>query len=372
MPTQKIGAVILAGGRSTRQRGFKPLLPIGGQTVIQRCLELFQHRGVADSVVVLGYRGEELRPKVEKAGARAVVNPDFDQGMFSSIQAGVAALSPETDAFFVLPVDIPLVRPLTIRLLLRVLALNKSNEVFLPSFQDQTGHPPLLRTNLRSRIATHDGTGGLRRILETASTVQVPVPDQHILVDIDTPTQYEYALTLWQRYCLPTPQEAEVLLDWETKGDADISAHSRQVASVTKRLALQINSRNPGSVDVDLAVAGALLHDIAKGQPRHADTGAKHLKACGFAPALTAIVAQHADYEPEEKSPVTETELVYTADKLVQGSRLVGLDSRFRAKYEAFAANDRAQQAVLRRWEQARRIRERVEAACGCDLDSLV
>jgi len=111
-----IGALILSAGRSTRQRGFKPLLPIGHRTVLEHCLHLFSRleTGPCQTVVVLGHRAEDLRPVVSGLGAIPVHNPDFDLGMFSSVQVGSAALSPSVQAFFVLPVDIPLVRPLTI------------------------------------------------------------------------------------------------------------------------------------------------------------------------------------------------------------------------------------------------------------------
>ena len=75
------------------------------------------------------------------------MNEQFDRGMFSSVQAGVRALSPDSDAFFMLPVDICLVRPQTIKKLLEAYYGGKGKIVF-PTFRGRRGHPPLVERRL--------------------------------------------------------------------------------------------------------------------------------------------------------------------------------------------------------------------------------
>ncbi len=368
-----IGALVLSAGRSTRQRGFKPLLPIGRRTVLEHCLHLFSklETGPCQTVTVLGHRAEDLRPVVRGFGAIPVLNPDHDLGMFSSVQAGAAALSPSVQAFFVLPVDIPLVRPLTISCLLQAMAENSIAQAFVPCFAGRTGHPPLLRSGLRQAIAAHDGSQGLRGVLAAARVEQVEVPDRHILVDIDTPEQYRQALDLWQRRDIPSPDEAEALLDRECGRSSQVAAHSRAVARVAGILARGVNSCQASQLDPDLAVAAALLHDIAKGSPDHCAAGARRLAELGFSTRLTGIVAGHADYDPDPHQAVNETEVVYLADKLVQGDAVIPLDERFQAKLSMFADNPEAVRAVQRRWEQARFIADRIAKACGGSLPAL-
>lgn len=113
-------AIVPAAGESSRMEGLKPLLEMGGQTLIERVVNLFKTAGVAEVLVVVGHRGEEIVPVLEGASCRTVTNPDYRQGMFSSIRAGARELQGLCDAFFVLPVDIPLVRPLTIRRLMEL------------------------------------------------------------------------------------------------------------------------------------------------------------------------------------------------------------------------------------------------------------
>ncbi|WP_035105515.1 DVU_1551 family NTP transferase [Desulfohalovibrio reitneri] len=363
----RLGAIILSAGLSTRQRGFKPLLPLGDATVLEHCLRLFQ--GLpgwpCDTVAVLGHRADELAPLVREARARPVHNPDYKEGMFTSVQAGAAALDPEAEAFFVLPVDVPMVRPLTLTRLLWAMRERPEARAWLPAFAGRTGHPPLLRAELRAAIAAHDGRDGLRGVLEGVETAVAEVPDRLMLEDLDTPEQYERAKELWARRGIPTPGEAERLLDMERGADSEVAAHCRAVARVASALAQAVNSRSPGRIDEDLAVSGALLHDIAKGQPGHCAAGASRLAELGFSPRLCAVVAGHADHEPHKDAGVDETEVVYLADKLVRGTRVAPLDERFQAKRSAWAGDRRAVRAVDRRWDQARRIAGRVEAACG-------
>ncbi|MCF8035289.1 MAG: NTP transferase domain-containing protein [Desulfobacteraceae bacterium] len=372
MNRRQIGAIILSAGRSSRQNGFKPALAIGPHTALEHCLRLFAPAGLENVVAVLGHRADELLPAVRTAGARPVIHSDYDRGMFSSVQAGVAALPGTVAAFFVLPVDIPLVRVLTIHVLLDRLSAHPEADTIVPAFQDRTGHPPLIRAALRGKIAAHDGTRGLRGVLEQSAVVSAAVPDQHILVDIDTPAQYQRAVGLWQRHGIPVPGEARILLDWVCGKNSGIAAHSRTVAGIAEKLADEVNAAAGTPLDTDLVVAGALLHDIAKGQPDHAAVGASQLRSWGFAEDLASILACHADWDPADSTRVSEAELVYLADKLVWGARPVALDARFQAQYERFAGDPESRQVVMQRWQQAKRVCRRVEQVIGRPIDAFL
>src|ERR1035437_2576823 len=111
----RIAAIVLAAGCSSRMAEFKPLLPLADSTALEHCIGLFRAAGIGEVIAVLGHRAEELQLIAERAGARCILNPHFEQGMFSSIVSGSRALADGVEAAFVLPADIPLVRPHTIR-----------------------------------------------------------------------------------------------------------------------------------------------------------------------------------------------------------------------------------------------------------------
>ena len=189
MKTDNIGAVILAAGFSTRMKRFKPLLRIGEKTFIEHAITLFKKSGVGDIVTVVGHLPEKVIPVIKAASSRYVINDNYENGMYSSIQAGVKALRHPCDAFFLLPVDIPLVLPTTVRQLSDAFRKNSFSMVCYPQFESKRGHPPLINSKLIDEILSYSGQGGLREFLRRHENqaISIPVEDPFIRLDADTP-----------------------------------------------------------------------------------------------------------------------------------------------------------------------------------------
>jgi molybdenum cofactor cytidylyltransferase len=192
---KKISAIILAAGYSSRMGALKPILKLGDKTILERTIRLFRELGVEDVIVVVGHGAKETMPIVHDCGARAVMNEQFERGMFSSVQAGVEVLRPESEAFFVLPVDIPLVSTQTIRDLLAAYRGGKG-KIVVPVFQGRRGHPPLISAGYRNEILSYCGDDGLRGFFRKHKrhSELVEVADEMILFDLDTPADYEALL----------------------------------------------------------------------------------------------------------------------------------------------------------------------------------
>ena len=190
----ELSAIVLAAGYSSRMGDLKPLADLGGRTLLAWTVGTFKSIGVGDVVVVTGHRGGEVATAAEALGARAVPNPRFDDGMYTSVQAGAAAV-PEGRRFFLLPVDCPLVRPETAGRLARAGAAAGA-EVTLPEFSGAAGHPPLLAPALREAILTTEPAGGLRELLagRPEPPLRVAVDDPGVLHDADLPGDLERLL----------------------------------------------------------------------------------------------------------------------------------------------------------------------------------
>lgn len=192
MAELSLAAIIPAAGFSSRMHAFKPMLKLGNKPLLAHSIGLFQQLGIADILVVLGHRHKELQPLVERLGANWIVNPNYPDGMFSSIQCGLQQLPPACDGFFLLPVDIPLVQPGTINQLIRNFSRNPSTLICYPQFDGRRGHPPLIKASLKRDILHFKGDGGLRALLRRheADAITVPVVDQGIMMDADNPQQF--------------------------------------------------------------------------------------------------------------------------------------------------------------------------------------
>lgn len=193
--TKDYAALILCAGRSTRMGNFKPLLPLGHDNFIKRVISLYRSVNIEDVLVVLGYEAGRLIPVLEELGTNWVLNDHYDRGMFSSIQTGVRHLKGQNRAFLIHPADIPFVRPGTITSLIADFQKGDVN-ICRPCHEGRRGHPPLISSSLSNEISEFDGEGGLRALLarykETSRDVYCNDPG--ILLDIDTPQDYEKAL----------------------------------------------------------------------------------------------------------------------------------------------------------------------------------
>src|SRR5689334_1551936 len=117
-----IPAVVLAAGKSTRMGRPKSLLPLdAGETFLSRIILTLQAAGLADVVVVLGHQAKEIADDIVRRGltSRMVLNAGYESGQLSSLLAGLRAVDrPGVRAMLLTLVDVPLVRPETVRAVL--------------------------------------------------------------------------------------------------------------------------------------------------------------------------------------------------------------------------------------------------------------
>jgi molybdenum cofactor cytidylyltransferase len=336
---------------------LKPLLEIGGRTLLERAVGTFTSVDVHDVVVVTGHRGDDVGAEAERLGARVVFNPRFDTGMYSSVQVGVAALRPDVQRFFLLPVDCPLVRPETVGHLARVGA-KLATDVVLPTHRGVPGHPPLLHESLRVEILASQPSGGLQSLLDgrREQSATLEVDDSGVSLDADTAADLVRLDEAASAESLPGEERCHEILR-ERAVSAAVIAHSRTVAAVAAALAIALNERGQ-HLCLPLIVAAALLHDVARGEARHAEAGAALIESLGYA-RVAAPIRRHMDLRTEASGDFGEAAVLYLADKLVLGDQIVGLDERFVARARQMAGDPAALAGVESRKAAAL-------AACRC------
>lgn len=372
MPNRRaLSAIILAAGFSSRMNGFKPLLSLGGQPAVVRSVTMFRDAGISDVSVVVGHRAAELRRVLAALCVRCVENPDYREGMFTSVSAGVQALPTDCRGFFVHPVDIPLVRSQTVVRVANAFRAARSPVIF-PVFDGRRGHPPLIGADLAPRLLDWSGTDGLRGFLAAvdAQSVNVAVADAAIGWDMDTPADYQRLQERLQHSGVPSADECRVLMDDVVVLPARIKAHCRQVATVAKRLAAALKAAGQ-AVDVDAVYAAALLHDIARLEKDHPAAGAHLLVQHGFA-RIAPAVAAHMTLAHRAGDAIDTARIVYLADKLVSGDRVVGLTQRFSRAMHEYGSDPDAAAAIDRRLNSARRIQAEVEKITGRSLEAII
>ncbi|MBQ3321537.1 MAG: histidine phosphatase family protein [Firmicutes bacterium] len=195
----RFGAVILAAGLSLRMKDFKPLLPVDGRPAIEGLVETIKAAGLTDITVVTGHNRGALAETLLHLGVSEAYNGDYESGMFSSIQVGLAkARTSGKEGYLLMPVDCPLISVSVMRAVMDgVLAAEESEaerDAFAVAlFEGKKGHPLYIPEERIEEILQSDGQGGLAAITDKYADdmIRVETGEEGCLLDMDTPAGYE-------------------------------------------------------------------------------------------------------------------------------------------------------------------------------------
>jgi len=188
----QVAAVVLAAGGSTRMGRTKQLLPIKGQPMVHRVVQAVCTAGLAQVVVVLGAQAQAIGETLTDLPVEIVINDAWAAGLSTSVRAGLAALRDEVQAVLMILGDQPALSP---DLLHRLVERYRASDapIVAPVFGGRRGNPVLFDRRLFAELAAIEGDRGGRVLLQThaAQVEWVTVTDEAILLDIDTPDDYQ-------------------------------------------------------------------------------------------------------------------------------------------------------------------------------------
>lgn len=187
----KPAGIILAGGLSSRMGRDKATLPYRGSTFLNHLIGLLAPR-VTPLVVVLGHNAEVIRSTIDvQFSVTVAANPNFEQGMLSSLQTGIRALPAGIEAALFTLVDLPAVAEDTVD---RLLAAFESGAQLLtiPRCGGRRGHPVIARGAILDEIAALPTNASAKTVIHAhrPETLFVEVNDERIFRDVDVPEDY--------------------------------------------------------------------------------------------------------------------------------------------------------------------------------------
>lgn len=186
--TGSVEGVILAAGYSERANAFKPELILVDKPVLNHCIDAM-YDVCSRITVVCGFGMAKVIDLVSGFDkVQTVFNPIFESGMFSSVLAGLKQTNAEH--VFLLPGDMPMVTPAVYHLLLEGLNAN-TDDVIIPEYQGTTGHPVLMSRRVVHEICCKNKSSNLKDELANYPLKTVSVNDPGVLMDLDTPEDYE-------------------------------------------------------------------------------------------------------------------------------------------------------------------------------------
>jgi molybdenum cofactor cytidylyltransferase len=199
MSVKQVAGVVLAAGESRRMGRLKALLPFGDRTVIEQVLHPLLQSDLVSVTVVLGHRAEEIAAVLQVLPVHLVTNPNYRDGMTTSVQAALRHITPIPDAYMLALVDQP---QLGITPVQRVLtAFNQTDKgLVIPTWKGQRGHPIILAARYRQDVLALRLDQGLNLVTRghPDDTLELTMPDDDILRDMDYAEEYEAELQRWQ------------------------------------------------------------------------------------------------------------------------------------------------------------------------------
>lgn len=188
-----IAAVILSAGESSRMGRPKALLPIDGQTFIERIVNSLKQTRAGKIIVVLGHNAAEMTRRIEPLPVAILVNPDYKLGQLSSLQIAVRHLEGDRDCdgMLVHLVDHPYISAALVdRMIERFYDSKKL--IVVPRCRGKRGHPVIFSRVLFAELLAAPAHQGAKAVVNAhrQETLEIDTDEEGIAIDIDTPELY--------------------------------------------------------------------------------------------------------------------------------------------------------------------------------------
>jgi molybdenum cofactor cytidylyltransferase len=186
-----IAAIVPAAGLSRRMGTQKLLLPFGDTTVIGHVVDELLRSVVDEVYVVVGHQAERIEAALSGRGVSVVANPDYAQGMLSSVRCGLRALKPRCEAILVALGDQPAMTAELVNTMVEAFRTGRQ-PIVVPVHGGRRGHPLLVSADYRPEILTQYDQQGLRGLLDAHpdDLFELEVSTAAVLSDIDYPEDY--------------------------------------------------------------------------------------------------------------------------------------------------------------------------------------
>lgn len=197
MSINKVAAIILAAGGSSRLGRPKQLLDWFGKPFVKQLVDIAHHMKLNPVVVVTGSSYEAIEKAVEEENIIIARNEDWQKGQSSSMQVGCNAFqSQQTDAFIIFLCDQPQVsQELIEKMLLE--AQREDIDIVATSVNGKICPPTLFKTKCLDGIMTLQGDQGGRALFNQYNTQELEWHDDRLLQDTDTEEDYIKLMSLF-------------------------------------------------------------------------------------------------------------------------------------------------------------------------------
>jgi molybdenum cofactor cytidylyltransferase len=190
---EPVAGIVLAAGGSRRFGTTKQLLPWKGQPLVRHVVQVAAQADLSPLIVVTGESNAEVQAALDGLDVSLIHNPTWQAGQSTSVRAGLQAIPRHVGAAAFLLCD----QPGVTANLLRALVETHSHSlapIVAPLADGQRGNPLLFDQVTFARFSEIRGDSGGRQLLTHYPITWLPWHDSSILLDIDTPEDYQRLL----------------------------------------------------------------------------------------------------------------------------------------------------------------------------------
>jgi len=191
-------AIVLAAGASTRLGQPKQLLQMNSESLLHRTIRLAGEAGCAPIFVVLGFEAERMQRETADLDVRAVINPEWQSGMGSSLRSGMEALMKESQLpqkVVLLLSDQPMLSREILFSLVKKIAETDSL-IVASSYTGRLGVPAVFRKELYPDLQKVEGDKGAREVIQMYRDQTSSIDFPEGVIDIDTVQDLELLKTI--------------------------------------------------------------------------------------------------------------------------------------------------------------------------------
>jgi molybdenum cofactor cytidylyltransferase len=202
----KTGIILLAAGSSSRLGRAKQLIEFQGKTLIQKAIDEANKSQANCLVVVLGANAELIQTGFDSSSTPFIVNPDWQQGMSSSMQAGLRFLmeKEEINQVLLMLCDQPFVDASLLNQLINAKEIS-GKEIVAAAYSDTLGVPALFDRRYFEELVQLTGSEGAKKVI-FKHQAEVHALDFPLgTVDLDTEEDVSQFLIRYPQKNLPNP-----------------------------------------------------------------------------------------------------------------------------------------------------------------------
>jgi len=188
--TKNIVGVVLAAGQSRRMGHTNKLtMPVDGTPMVARVVDTLHQSNVERVLVVTGHDPDEIRNALSGRDVELVHNPDFHEGMGTSVRAGVSALGDDVDGALIALGDMPWVSADVIDRLVAAFSPDEEVSIYIPMYGQKRGNPVLWGAQRFAELRELSGDVGGKVLFQRHPEAirYVDVESAGVNIDVDTP-----------------------------------------------------------------------------------------------------------------------------------------------------------------------------------------